>query len=67
MTRDQVFKWAGIVALALIGFGVLQGLGHRNFVYGFGLSITCNLGTIALGLALLGSIFAIEPLCRYFK
>lgn len=67
MTRDQAFKWAGIGAIALIGFGVLEALGHRNFVYGFGLSIACNLGTIALGLALLGSLFAIDPLCRYFK
>lgn len=67
MPRDQALKWAGIAAIALIGFAALEALGHRNFVYGFGLSLACNLGTIALGLVFFGSLFAIEPVFRYFK
>lgn len=66
MDRNDGLKFAGYAAIGLLVIGVLEALRGDNFVYGLGLSITCNLGVLAFGAALLGAIFAIDPLCRYF-
>ena len=67
MDKNKASHWAGFVALGLLALGFWEALGHKNFVYGFGLSVACNLSTIALGLVFLGALFAIDPVIRYFK
>jgi hypothetical protein len=66
MDRNDGLKYAGYAAIGLLVIGVLEALGRDNFVYGLGLSIACNISTLAFGAALVGAILAIDPVCRYF-